>query len=82
VAGGLAASAVATTTATTTTVPATQGNIILAHGWGGHKHGWGWGGGYGHGYGYGGGCRWLKRKWHRTGRHYWKKRYFRCINRY
>ncbi|MEL6299321.1 MAG: hypothetical protein AAFQ45_12200 [Pseudomonadota bacterium] len=24
------------------------------------------------------GCGWLKRRWHRTGRHYWKRRYFIC----
>ena len=80
---GMAANA--TTAITTTTAPA-SGNIILAHAFGGHFHGvgWGWGGGYGYdgGYGYGGGCRWLKRKWHRTGAHYWRKRYFRCINSY
>lgn len=31
---------------------------------------------------YGGGCRWLKRKWRRTGSRYWRKRYYRCVNRY
>ncbi|MEL6873444.1 MAG: hypothetical protein AAFO62_11770 [Pseudomonadota bacterium] len=24
------------------------------------------------------GCGWMKRKWHRTGRHYWKRRYYIC----
>ena len=64
-------------TASTTT----GGMVQLAHGkrwrhWHGHYgHGF-----YGYGPYYGGGCHWLKRKWHRTGKYYWKKRYFRCIN--
>jgi hypothetical protein len=29
-----------------------------------------------------GGCHRLKRKWHRTGSRYWRKRYYRCVNRY
>lgn len=60
---------------------AASGMVQLAHGkrWR-HFHGH-----FGHGYYgyrpyYGGGCHWLKRKWHRTGKYYWKKRYFRCIN--
>lgn len=45
------------------------------------------GGGYhgahvGYGYGYRAPCRFFKRRWHKTGKYKWKKRYFRCMNRH
>ncbi len=73
VAGGLAKTSLPASTATST-APVAQGNIILAHGWR-WRHHHQWYGGYGFGH-----CHWLKRKWRHTGKRYWKRRYFRCIN--
>jgi len=65
------------------------GNVHLAGGkFKKHHHRHGHFGHRFHGYGFydpiyfDDGCHWLKRKWHRTGRYYWKKRYFRCISGY
>ena len=80
-AGQMAAAApVANAVMDTTT---SSGMVQLAHGKRWHR--WhGWHGHWGHGYygyrpHYGGGCHWLKRKWYRTGKFYWKKRYYRCM---
>ncbi len=78
--------AAAATPAVATTADAAV-QLVGGRRWRHHGHRWHglhrWGGyGYYAPVYYGDGCHWMKRKWHRTGSRYWKKRYFRCINSY
>ena len=76
---GIAAAAAITVTAlsgTTTTAQAGNFYFGINPGWG---HGHFYGGGHGY---YRNPCRHWKRKWRRTGRYYFLRKYRRCMRRH
>ncbi|MEM7496123.1 MAG: hypothetical protein AAF471_08475 [Myxococcota bacterium] len=75
---GLAAAAAITVTALSGTTTAAQAGKVQIHigGWGHGHYGF-----YG-GHGYRNPCRHWKRKWRRTGRYYFLRRYRRCMRHY
>ena len=63
-----------------TTAPAQAGvKVYLGHGGWGHG---GWGHGHGWGYGHYNPCRHWKRKYNRTGRYRFLRKYRRCMRRH
>lgn len=72
----LALGAIVVSTVAVASASQAQAGVKVYLGWGGGHH---WSHqGHGHGH-WGPSCYYFKKKWHKTGKFYWKKKYFKCM---